>query len=87
MTDHMAARVGRVYDGQGYLTNPNSQKARQVKAWLSAIERDRNFGRVLFGLPLIDPSPAFQAWADDWTQRNTRFYRRPDRLESWAALS
>lgn len=47
------------------------EKNRRIRAWLDAIARDRNYARVLMGLPLIEPvSPAFRRWADDWRSRN-----------------
>lgn len=46
---------------------------KRIVLWLKAIERDRNFARLLFGLPLIEPvSPAFRLWADGWVRRNSR---------------
>lgn len=53
---------------------------KRMVRWLAAIERDRNYARLLFGLPLIEPvSPAFRKWADSWIARNSRPVRRGDR--------
>lgn len=38
---------------QGY--NFNNDKGRRIAVWLSAIRRDRNYARILLGLPLIEP--------------------------------
>lgn len=46
---------------------------RRAVLWLRAIDRDRNYARVLFGLPLIEPvSPEFRLWAEGWVRRNSR---------------
>lgn len=50
---------------------------KRMVLWLQAIERDRNYARLLFGLPLIEPvSPEFRRWADGWIARNSRPARR-----------
>lgn len=38
---------------QGY--NFNNDKGRRIAVWLRLIERDRNYARMLFGLPLRQP--------------------------------
>lgn len=35
--------------------SPASQRYRTIRAWLKAIEQDRNYSRILFGLPLEEP--------------------------------
>jgi len=46
---------------QGY--SFGGEKAVKMLAWLEAIKRDRNFGRLLFGLPLRAPlSPAMRRY-------------------------
>jgi uracil-DNA glycosylase len=39
--------------GQGY--NFNNDKGRRIEVWLNAIRRDRNYARIVMGLPLIEP--------------------------------
>ena len=38
---------------QGY--NFNNDKGRRIAVWLAAIQKDRNYARMLLGLPLVAP--------------------------------
>lgn len=48
--------VDRRKIGQTNLYRIN-EKADQMRWWMARIREDRNYSRVLFDLPLIDPSP------------------------------
>lgn len=39
--------------GQGY--NFNNERGRRIARWMELIEQDRNYGRILFNLPLQEP--------------------------------
>ena len=61
---------------------PNKRSGR-IRKWLNAIERDRNYARVLLFQPLAEPvTPEFRAWADGWWRRNRRVYARPPKSYS-----
>ena len=38
---------------QGY--NFNNERGRRIARWLELIQKDRNYGRILFNLPLREP--------------------------------
>lgn len=38
---------------QGY--NFNNERGRRIARWLELIQKDRNYGRILFNLPLQEP--------------------------------
>lgn len=66
----LSVRRITTHDGQGYSIGFGTDKARRIQWWLDAIREDRNYARILFGLPLIAPvKPGMRAFRDRFNRQ------------------
>lgn len=62
---------GSAINGHQYNQGNSSLRAERVKGWVKRIKADRNWGRALFSLPLVEPvDPAIREWCERMGSRS-----------------
>jgi hypothetical protein len=72
-------------DGHHYNYSHDNEKNRNIRAWMRLIEKDRNYARILFGLPLQQPiKKGIREARDNWEAKQAGRRTERHRLRSQA---
>lgn len=64
-------REDSMFKTASYYHHNTGVHGRNIQWWLQKIKQDRNYSRVLFGLPLIEPiRPGLRQFRDEFDRRH-----------------